>query len=70
MLQTHALLIRLSHALLKDWLRLNRLELGLEVFEGLGLRGRIGAAASIGHVYAFDVFDLVAGVAPMTVECG
>jgi hypothetical protein len=36
-LETHALLVRLGHALLEDGLRLDRLELGLEVLEGLGL---------------------------------
>lgn len=54
---------------LKDRLRLDLLELGLEVLDALGLRRAVGAAARIRHCVVCVVFDFVSRAAP-AVECG
>jgi hypothetical protein len=63
--KTHPLFVRFGHALFEHGLRLDGLKLGLEIFQRLGVGGRVGTAAGVGHVDAFDVFELVAGMTPI-----
>lgn len=58
---------RAMEMFLKDWLHLDLLKLGFEVFGNFGLRGRIGATTRIGHVDVTDVIDLISWVAPVFV---
>ena len=53
----------LGGEVLEDGLVLDHLELGLEVL-GVGVAGRVAAAARVGHVVA-EVLGLLAGVAPI-----
>lgn len=55
---------RAVEVLLEDWLNFDVLELGLEVFGTLKMRGRVGTTARVDHVDVADIINLVSWMAP------